>query len=253
MREREEQRAKSHTGLALAMAFTMALVLVLLPGACREDGKGRADPEPQAKEVVARIGDMEFTESELNEDLAFLKSADPSLSDGAIRHYLLMQVLVPKRLAQKELDPQAVAEARQRAADLVTAVRSAGSDLATLKRYGDPVGGRESPFPLFRTNDLEVPVARAAFSLKIGEVSGAIHGTWGSYVISPTTLEKRLAGSAESRTVYTVFFPYSEESDFRSRILGEAARYRKIPLEVHSRYFRELRPLATEIRILPKN
>jgi hypothetical protein len=229
----------------------LGFALALIPGACGEDKKAQV-PTP-GNEIVARIGDMEFTQAELDADLAFLKRADPSLADGYIRYYLLTQVLVPRRLIQKAVDPKVASAAREKAEDLATAVRSAGGDLDSLRRYGDALGGHESPFPLFRTNDLEVPAARAAFGLAIGEVSAAVHGSWGSYVISPTNSVPGVAGSADSRTVYTVFFPYSGESDFKSRILAEAERYRKTPLEVHSRYFRELRPLATEIRILSNN
>ena len=225
----------------------------MITSACDKEVSSTPPAVPAPDEIVARIGDLEFTQAELDEDLPFLEKADPSLSKGYIRYYVLMQVLVPRRLIAKALDPRDVAEARQKAEELALAVKSAGGDLESLKRHGDALGGKESPFPLFRTNDLEVAAARATFGLQIGEVSGAVHGIWGSYVLSPTRVVPGVAGSADSRTVYTVFFPYSPESGFRSRILAEAETYKKEPLEVHSRYFRELRPLATEIRILPTN
>lgn len=240
-------------GSILALSLCLLLPLTLVPGACQEEDQGQEAERPGPDEIVVRVGDMAITQAELDQDFDFLKGADPSLSAGYIRYYVLTQVLIPGRLIRKALDPEVTAEVRKRAEELARAVRSAGGDLATLRRYGDPLGGKESPFPLFRTNDLEIAAARAAFDLEIGEVSGAIHGIWGSYVLSPTSVVPGVAGSAESRNVYTVFFPYSQESGFKSRILKEAERYTKLPLEVHSYYYRELRPSATDIRILPKD
>ncbi|MEZ5988584.1 MAG: hypothetical protein R3F30_05585 [Planctomycetota bacterium] len=230
---------------SLLLAAAAAGVLVATTGGC---GPEPAPATPGPDDVVVRVGDLEFTWRELDEDFEFLRRTDPSLAPGYIRWVQLMDDLIPRRLAARLIDPAAVAEGRHKAEDLARTVQEAGGTVEDLRRFGAPLGGAEAPYSLTRVNDLETIAAKSVFSLDIGQASGAIHGAFGSYVLAPTEELHGVAAANRSRKIYVVYFTYA--ADARTRVLAEARKYRSMPLEVHPSLLRELEPQAAKIRVL---
>jgi parvulin-like peptidyl-prolyl isomerase len=123
------------------------------------------------RKLVEKLGKVDVTETELK---AFYDNNPSAWTEAASRD--VRPILV--RLAQ-DARPEQIRAAEQKAQEAATALRKGGDFEEIARSYNDaPL----SPIHVVRGNG-DAELEKAAFALKVGEVSAPIRTRWGFYVL----------------------------------------------------------------------